>query len=85
MLNHFIIPLLVEGQHERATLVLSDAGDRGVLNLGKNHICDFELETPWSGNYFTAEKMARFYIEDLLGLEVELIDTGLSPDSLTTA
>lgn len=77
-IQHFIIPLNVEGQHSKATLVFDATGTKGTINVDKNHVCDFALETPWAvSDYYTAERMVRHMLSDVLGLDSEPIDTGL--------
>ena len=77
MLRHFIVPLEIEGEHRRATLVMDEAGKSGTILLNGSHVCDFTVETPGSvANYFVAEQLVRTHIQSILGLETMPAETG---------
>jgi len=78
-LRHFIIPLTVEGEHTRATLVMDEDGQHGTISLEGQHVCSFELETAGTvHNYFVAEQIARHHIEDIFGTDTEPVETGFT-------
>ena len=79
-LRHFIVPLEIEGDHKRATLIMKDDDKHGTINLSGQHVCDFEVETPGSvGNYFIAEQLVLSHIEQLFGVEADFVETGFKP------
>ncbi len=79
-LQHFVIPLTVDGDTHRASLVLDDTGTKGSIRYDQAHVCDFELETAWGvPNYFVAEKLTRVYLLDIMGIEAEPVSTGYTP------
>ena len=76
-LRHFIIPLMVEGEHTRATLVMAEDDQHGTISLEGKHVCDFEVETVGSvSNYFVAEQVTRHHISNIFGTDTEPVETG---------
>lgn len=77
---NFLIPLRVEGEIQRAALVFDEEGKKGSLSFSGQHVVSFELQTAGAvANYFTAEKLTRHYLSDILGIETEPVDTGSAP------
>jgi len=79
-LRHFIVPLMIDGEHKRAKLVMSDDDKHGTITIDGDLVCNFEVETPGAVcNYFVAEQVACSHVEQLFGVVTELVDTGFSP------
>jgi hypothetical protein len=77
---NFLVPLKVGEETKRAALVFDDEGKKGVLSFDGQHVVSFELQTAGAvSNYFTAEKLTRHYLSDILGIETEPVDTGYTP------
>jgi len=79
-IRHFIVPLMVDGEHQRAALVMDDTDKHGTITINGQNVCDFEVETAGSvGNYFIAERLVRSHVEQLLDVAALPVDTGFSP------